>query len=47
MKALIDGHEQRNKRLFADLVRVEAQPFLWQSLKVSLIRQLRGNLSED
>jgi SAM-dependent methyltransferase len=51
-KLLIDGHEQRNKLLFADLVKTEKDQFFWQSEKVSLIQQVikqlqpRGTLAD-
>jgi SAM-dependent methyltransferase len=44
-KTLIDGHERRNKLLFADLVKAEADQFFWQSQKVSLIQQTLKELN--
>jgi SAM-dependent methyltransferase len=42
-KTLPDGHERRNKLLFADLVKAETDQFFWQKEKIALIQQtLRG-----
>jgi SAM-dependent methyltransferase len=44
-ESLIDGHERRNKLLFADLVSTEEEQLFWQSKKVSLIQQVLKELN--
>lgn len=51
-KTLTDGHESRNRLLFADLVRAESDQFFWQKEKIALIQQTllglnpRGTLAD-